>query len=161
MQISRAAGCLDLQDHCPNAQPEFIFSGNIYIVWSVDDQERRIGKRQPEWSLSQVKQSAFARSEIIFNGVLFKESDGLALTGCTFQSQIFNNRLAIPVRRQALFDCSFEFALRVKVKHIFDGGVIGGKMLHFEPSALIRRSAENSQVSVAQFQKRESTGVHQ
>ena len=34
-------------------------------------------------------------------------------------------------------------------------------MLHFEPDTLIRRSTENSEVSVTQSEKGESTGLHQ
>ena len=59
------------------------------------------------------------------------------------------------------FERSFEFACDVQVKYVSDSGIIGCIMLHFKSGALIGRSTENSQVSVLQFQKRESTGLRQ
>ena len=47
------------------------------------------------------------------------------------------------------------------MKHVGDGGFIRCIMLHFKPGALVVWSAENSQVSLAQLQKGESTYVHQ
>ena len=49
----------------------------------------------------------------------------------------------------------------VQVKNVGDERVIGCPVLYFKPSALIRRSAENSKVSVSQFEKRESADIHQ
>jgi len=47
------------------------------------------------------------------------------------------------------------------MENVGDGGVVGCVVLHFKPCALVSWSAENSQVSVTQFQKRESTGIYQ
>jgi hypothetical protein len=69
--------------------------------------------------------------------------------------------LAITVVGRAGFERSFEFACYVQVKYVGDGGVIGRIMLHFEPGALIWGRAENSQVSVTQYQIGESTGFRQ
>jgi hypothetical protein len=49
----------------------------------------------------------------------------------------------------------------MQVKNVGDGGVIGCIMLHFKPCALIRGSAENSQLSMTQFQIREGTDINQ
>jgi hypothetical protein len=49
----------------------------------------------------------------------------------------------------------------MQVENVGDGGVVGCIVLQFKPSALVWWSAENSQVSVAKFQKRESTDIHQ
>ena len=62
---------------------------------------------------------------------------------------------------RAGFERSFEFACYVQVKNVGDGGVIGRIMLHFEPSALIRGRAENSEVPVTQYQIGESAGFRQ
>ena len=43
-------------------------------------------------------------------------------------------------------------------KYVRDGRVIGCIMLHFKLGALIWWSTENCEVSMTQFQKRESTG---
>ena len=90
-----------------------------------------------------------------------EEGDGLAAASCACQGQIFDVRLAISVVGGAGFERSFEFACDVQVKYVGDGGIIGRIMLHFKSGALIGGSAENSQVSVTQFQKRESTDIHQ
>jgi len=47
------------------------------------------------------------------------------------------------------------------VKHVSDRGVIGCIVLDFEPGALIRGRAENSEIPVLQFQKRESTDIQE
>ena len=47
------------------------------------------------------------------------------------------------------------------MEHVGDRGAVRRLMLHFKPSALVEWSAENSQVSLAQLQKRESTDFHQ
>ena len=62
---------------------------------------------------------------------------------------------------RAVFERSFEFACYVQVKYVGDGGVIGRIMLHFEPGALIRGRAENSEVPVTQYQIWESAGFRQ
>jgi len=62
---------------------------------------------------------------------------------------------------RAGFERSFEFACYVQVKYIGDSGAIGCIMLHFEPGALIRGRAENSEVSVTQYQIGESAGFRQ
>ena len=49
----------------------------------------------------------------------------------------------------------------MQVKYVDDGGVIGCIMLHFQSGTLIRGGAEKSQVTVLQFQIRESTGFRQ
>jgi hypothetical protein len=49
----------------------------------------------------------------------------------------------------------------MQVENLGDGRVVGCDVLHFKPSALVWWSAENNQVSVAQFQIRESTDIHQ
>ena len=90
-----------------------------------------------------------------------KYDDGLPLTSNTFQSQIFNIRLTTTERRQTLFDGGFELANHVEVKNVGYDRIIRGTMLHFKPSTLIWRSAENSQVSLKQFKKRQSTDFDQ
>ena len=62
---------------------------------------------------------------------------------------------------RAGFERSFEFACYVQVTYVDDGGVIGCIMLHFEPGALIRGRAENSEVPVTQYQIGESAGFRQ
>ena len=62
---------------------------------------------------------------------------------------------------RAGFERSFKFACYVQVKNVGDGGDIGRIMLHFEPGALIRGRAENSEVPVTQSQIRESAGFRQ
>ena len=49
----------------------------------------------------------------------------------------------------------------MQVENFCDGGVIGCVVLNFKPSALVWWSAENSQVSVTQFQKIKSTDIDQ
>ena len=49
----------------------------------------------------------------------------------------------------------------MQVENVCDGGIVGCIVLHFKPSALVWWSAENSQVSVTQFQIRESTDIDQ
>jgi len=90
-----------------------------------------------------------------------KEGDCLAKAGCTGQGKVFDIRLAIAVMGRALFEGSFKPVYRMQVENVGDRGVIGCIVLHFKPSALVWWSAENSQVSVAKFQKRESTDIHQ
>ena len=90
-----------------------------------------------------------------------EEGDGLAAASCTCQGQIFDVRLAIPVVGGAGFERSFEFACDVQEKYVGDGGVIGRVMLHFKSGALVWWSAENSQVSLTQFQIRVSADFHQ
>ena len=90
-----------------------------------------------------------------------EKGDGLAAASCACQGQIFDVRLAIPVVGRAVFERSFEFACYVQVKYVGDSGVIGRIMLHFEPGALIRGRAENSEVPVTQSQIGESAGFRQ
>ena len=97
LQIVRTARCFNLQSHRPDADREFIFSRNMHIVGSVNNQERGIGKTQPGWSARQVKQGAFTCLKVFFNGGLVKEGDGLAKAGCCGQGQVFDIRLAIPM----------------------------------------------------------------
>ena len=70
VQVSRTTRCNNFQRDFPNSKPKFIISRNKHIIWSVDNQGRGIRKTQPERGTSQVKQRAFARSEITFNWVL-------------------------------------------------------------------------------------------
>ena len=63
--------------------------------------------------------------------------------------------------RCALCERSFEFAHRMQVENVSDGGIIGRVMLHFKLGTLIGRSVENIQVSMAQLKKGESTGFYQ
>ena len=72
LQIGWKTWCLNSQGHFPNTYPKPILSRNIYVVWSIDDQGREIWKTQPWWSIIQVKQSAFACSEVTFNRFLLK-----------------------------------------------------------------------------------------
>jgi len=58
---------------------------------------------------------------------------------------------------RAFFEGSFMLVYSVQVKNVGDERVIGCPVLHFKPSALIRWSVENSQVSATQFQVRKST----
>ena len=46
----------------------------------------------------------------------------------------------------------------MQVENVGNGGVVWCIVLHSKAGALIWWSAENSEVSVTQFQKRESTG---
>ena len=80
---------------------------------------------------------------------------------CACQGQILDVRLAIFAVGRAGFKRSFEFACYVQVKYVGDDGVIGCIMLHFEPGALIRGRAENSEVPVTQYQIGESAGFRQ
>ena len=161
LQIGRVTWRLDYHDHFPNTQPEAIFSRNVHIIWSGNNQGRGIVKTQPVRSSRQIKQRAFARSEIVFNRVLFKKDNGLGLASCTFQGQIFNIRLAITLRRRTLFDDSFELADHVKVKNVCYGRGIRCTMLYFKLNALLLWSTQNSQVPLKQFKKRKSTGFNQ
>jgi len=61
----------------------------------------------------------------------------------------------------ALFERSFELVYRMQMENVGDGGVVGCVVLHFKTSALVWWSHENSQVSLTQFQIRESTDIHQ
>jgi hypothetical protein len=72
LQLVCTTWCINFQCHCPYAYPKLIFSRNIYIVWSVNDQERGIGEAQPERSTRQVKQGAFTGLEVTFNRGLVK-----------------------------------------------------------------------------------------
>jgi len=90
-----------------------------------------------------------------------KQGDGLAKAGCTGQGQVFDIRLAIPEMGRTLFERSFKPIYRMQVENVGDGGVVGCIVLQFKPSALVWWSAENSQVSVAKFQKRKSTDIYQ
>ena len=118
LQIGRVARCLDFYVHFPNAEPKAILTGNVDLVWSVNDQERGIGQAQPERSFSQVKQSAFARLEILFSGVLLEEGDSLGLTSDTFHNFIFDIGLAITVTRRAVFDGGFKFVDHMEVNNV-------------------------------------------
>jgi len=69
------------------------------LVWRVYDQERGIGKTQPERSVRQDKQGAFACSEIAFDGGLVKEGDDLVEARCAVQGQILDVRLAMAAMR--------------------------------------------------------------
>ena len=62
---------------------------------------------------------------------------------------------------RTFFDGSFEFVDHVEIKNICYGGAIRGHVLYFKPDALIRRSAEDSQLSLEQFKKRVSAGFDQ
>ena len=44
LQIVRPAWCINFKRDFPNSKPKLIFSRNLHLIWSVDDQERRIGK---------------------------------------------------------------------------------------------------------------------
>ena len=59
LQIVWTAWGIHFQSHCPYAYSKLVFSRNIYIVRSINDQERGIGKTQPERSARQVKQGPF------------------------------------------------------------------------------------------------------
>ena len=85
LKIVCAARCLNCQGHFPVTYPKLIFSSDADIVWRVYVQERGICKTQPERSTRQVKQGAFACSEISFYGSLVKEGDSLALASCACQ----------------------------------------------------------------------------
>jgi hypothetical protein len=61
----------------------------------------------------------------------------------------------------ARFERSVELAYHMQEENVGDGRIIGCVVLDLKSGALIRRSAENSQVSVTQFQKGESTGLRQ
>ena len=89
-----------------------------------------------------------------------KQDDGLALSSHTFQGQIFDIRLTSTAGGRTLFDGSFHDANHMEVKDCGYDRIIGGTVLHFKPSALFRRSAGNSQVSVNQFEKRKSTDIN-
>ena len=62
---------------------------------------------------------------------------------------------------RARLERSFETAECVQVKNVCDRGAVRCIVLHFEPGALVGWSAEDSQASLAQLQKGESTDVHQ
>ena len=62
---------------------------------------------------------------------------------------------------RARLERSFGTAEYVQVKNVGDSGAVRCIVLHFEPGALVEWSAENSQASLAQLQKGESTDVHQ
>ena len=62
---------------------------------------------------------------------------------------------------RTFFDGSFEFIDHVEIKNVCCGGAIGGHVLYFKPDALIRWGAEDSQLSLEQFKKRESAGFDQ
>jgi len=62
--------------------------------------------------------------------------------------------------RRALFKRSLELVYSMQVENVSDKRVVRCVVLHFKSSALVWWSAENSQVSVTQFQKRESTDIH-
>jgi hypothetical protein len=79
LQIVWTARSIHFQSHCPYAYRKLVFSRNINIVRSINDQKRGIGKTQPKRSARQVKQGPFTSSEITFNWGLVKEGDGLAL----------------------------------------------------------------------------------
>ena len=61
----------------------------------------------------------------------------------------------------ALFERSFELVFSMQVENVGDDGIVGCVVLNFKPSALVWWSAENSKVSVTQFEKRESADIHQ
>ena len=60
-----------------------------------------------------------------------------------------------------MFDGSFEFIDHVEIKDVCCGGAIGSHVLYSKPYALIRWGAEDSQLSLEQFKKRESAGFDQ
>ena len=62
---------------------------------------------------------------------------------------------------RARLERSFGTADYVQVKNICDRGAVRCIVLHFEPGALVEWCAENSQVTLVQLQKGESTDVHQ
>ena len=62
---------------------------------------------------------------------------------------------------RTFFNGSFEFVNHVEIKNVCRGGVIGGHVLYFKPDALIRRRAEDSQISLEQSKKRVSAGFDQ
>ena len=62
---------------------------------------------------------------------------------------------------RARLERSFETAECVQVKNVFDRGAVRCIVLHFKPGALVEWRAEDSQASLAQLQKGESTDVHQ
>ena len=47
------------------------------------------------------------------------------------------------------------------MENVSDDGTVGRIVLHFKLGALVWWSAENSEVSLTQFEKRESTDIHQ
>ena len=49
----------------------------------------------------------------------------------------------------------------MKVKNVRDKGVVRGVVLHLKPGALVWWSTDYSQVSLTQFQIRESTDIDQ
>ena len=49
----------------------------------------------------------------------------------------------------------------MQVENVGDKRVIGCFVLQFKPSALVWWSAKNSKIAMTQFQKRESTDIHQ
>jgi len=67
LQIVCATRCFNFQRDCPYTYPKMIFPWDVYIVWRGDEQERRIGKTQPERFPCQVKQGAFTCSEVVFD----------------------------------------------------------------------------------------------
>jgi hypothetical protein len=69
--------------------------------------------------------------------------------------------MTIPGVGRASVERSFGAAEGMQVKHVGNMGTVRCIVLHFEPSALVEWRAENSQVSLAQLQKGESTDVHQ
>ena len=85
LQVVCAARCLNLQGYLPYTHPKVIFSRNIHIIRSLNNQGRGITKFHPVRSISQIKQSPFARSEINLDWFLMKQDDGLALPSHTFQ----------------------------------------------------------------------------
>jgi len=60
----------------------------------------------------------------------------------------------------ALFEGGLSFAYGVQVENVGDGEVVGCVVLHFEPSALVWWSAEDSQVSITQLKIGESTDIN-
>ena len=72
LQIVRVAWSINFQGDFPNTEPKAILSRNIYIIRSVNNEGRGIGETQPQRSFCQIKQSAFACSEVTFNRVLMK-----------------------------------------------------------------------------------------
>ena len=76
----------------------------------------------------------------------------------TFQGQIFNVGLATSLLRRAIFDGSLEIVDHMEEHNVGYNRAVRGAMLNIKASARIRWGAENTEVSLAQFKKRQSTG---
>jgi hypothetical protein len=99
------------------------------------------------WSISQLKQSILACTEVLAQRILPKQNNRLLFASYALQSKIFDIRIALAFLWRALLDMSSVLVEHPEEKDISEDGIVGGFMFHCNFGANIMRLAMYTELS--------------